>query len=516
MNDELIFNIASKRGDHLIKLVVFAAFFAILFSANLAYAQHHGGSAAPPVSFGDRQVTISAALDPADFNPSKDSSAKLNVRFFDSTTNINIEKVTYRVQIFSGESLLAAQMFYDSDGELTVKIQPKSGCAEKEIWRCTKYDGDKDPVVPSALTSSTTSTPIIRGPVFDKPGPYTVKVAIIGATNPKTQTTEDIEFETVINIAQEQQLLLATTTGKTPVTVRTFQDEITNFQFAESTNMISFEMPFHWEHAQHTPMVRTDIEIPKSFANFQNVNSFKGTVNGIPIFSKDLSLDTYTNKDTNVLHFVVTAEELNMLAKKVTDKHTMTVQIMPDASVSLKSTDVKFSNGYKATVSYDPRYGTSKDVSFTMAFFDSSGSLAKDLRYAYSIQDSAGKEIILNTGKNGDVLGIPVPSGADSRLITIPSKGAYTLQMYLVGRGLIDFDPYVPATIKFDISDASSELKSDMKSDTKPDKDKKSDTKPDKDKKSDKKDTKKNDTKKKDTKKQSTTKTVKKSTSPTK
>lgn len=471
----------------MIKLLIFTAFFAVLFSVNLAYAQHHGGSAAPPVSFGDKEVTISAALDPVDFNPSKDSTVKLNVRFFDSKSNTNIEKVTYRVQILSGETLLAAQMFYDSDGELTVKIQPKSGCAEKEVWRCTKYEGDKDPIVPSALTSSATSTPIIRGPVFDKPGPYTVKVAIIGATNPKTQTTEDIEFETTINIAQEQQLSLATTNGKTPVTVRTFQDKITNFQFTESTNTISFEMPFHWEHAQHTPMIRTDIEIPKSFTNFQNVNSFKGTINGIPIFSKDLSLDTYSNKDTNVLHFVVTGEELKILAKKVTDKHTMVVQITPDASATLKSTDVKFSNGYKATISYDPRYGSSKDVSFTMAFFDSSDALAKDIRYAYSIQDSAGKDLIVNTGKNGNILGIPVPSGADSRLITIPSKGAYTLQMYLIGRGLIDFDPYVPASIKFNISDISA--------DTQPD------TKSDKDKKTDKKDTKKKDTKKKDTKK---------------
>ncbi|WP_177318933.1 peptidase [Candidatus Nitrosotenuis cloacae] len=531
----------------MIKLLIFAAFFAVLLSVNLAYAQHHGGSAAPPVSFGDKQVTISAALDPADFNPSKDSTAKLNVRFFDSKSNTNIEKVTYRVQILSGETLLAAQMFYDSDGELTVKIQPKSGCAEKEVWRCTKYEGDKDPIVPSALTSSATSTPIMKGPVFDKPGPYTVKVAIIGATNPKTQTTEDIEFETTINIAQEQQLSLATTTGKTPVTVRTFQDEITNFQFTESTNTISFEMPFHWEHAQHTPMIRTDIEIPKSFANFQNVNSFKGTVNGIPIFSKDLSLDTYSNKDTNVLHFVITGEELKMLAKKVTDKHTMVVQIMPDASAVLKSTDVKFSNGYKATISYDPRYGSSKDVSFTMAFFDSSGALAKDIRYAYSVQDYKGKEFIVNTGKNGDILGIPVPSGADSRLITIPSKGAYTLQMYLIGRGLVDFDPYVPASLKFNISDVSPDTKPDTKSDTKPDTksdtkpdtksdtkpdtksdtkpDTKSDTKPDtksdKDKKTDKKDTKKKDTKKKDTKKKdtkkkTTTKTVKKPTSSTK
>mgnify|MGYP003333740748 FL=1 len=144
------------------------ALFATFFTVNLAYAQHHGGQAAPPVSFGGRDVTVSAVLDPVDFNPSKDSTAKLNVRFYDSKTNLNIERVTYRVQILSGTTLLASQMFYDKDGELTVKVQPKSGCDEKEIWRCTKYEGNKDPVVPSALESSSTSTPIIRGPVFDK------------------------------------------------------------------------------------------------------------------------------------------------------------------------------------------------------------------------------------------------------------------------------------------------------------------------------------------------------------
>lgn len=479
------------------KFLVLAAFFAI-FSVGVAYAQHHGGSAAPPVSFGGKDVTISAALDPADFNPSKDSSAKLNVRFFDSKTNVNIERVTYRVQIFAGETLVAAQMFYDADGELTVKVQPKSECAEKEVWRCTKYEGNKDPIVPSALESTATSTPIMRGPVFDKPGQYTVKVAIIGATNPKTQTTEDIEFETKINIAQEQQFSLATATGKTPITVRSFQDKITSLEFSESTKTITFEMPFHWEHAQHVSMVRADIEIPKSFAPFQNVNSFKGTINGVPIFASGLSLDTYSDKNTNTLRFAVVGEELKTIEKKVTDKHTMTVQITPETNSALQSTDIKFSNGYKATVSYDPRYGPSKNVSFTIAFFDSSGALAKDIRYALSVKDSKGAEFYVNTGTGG-VLGIPVPSGADSRLITIPSKGEYTLQMYLIGRGMIDFDPYVPASMKFSISEQASTPapeKSDVKS--APSKDAKKD--------SDKKDTKKKDTKKKDTKKKNSDK----------
>jgi hypothetical protein len=128
----------------------------------------------------------------------------------------------------------------------------------------------------------------------------------------------------------------------------------------------------------------------------------------------------------------------------------MIVQITPDASTALKSSDVKFSNGYKATVSYDPRYGTSKDVSFTMALFDSSGMIAKDLRYAYSVKNSKGEEFVVNTG-SGSALGILVPSGVDSRKIMIPAEGKYTLQLVLTGRGMIDFSPFVPATLSFEI-----------------------------------------------------------------
>jgi hypothetical protein len=472
------------------KALIIASLLVALFSFNLAFAQHHSGEAAPPISFGNKQVTVSTSLDPVDFIPGKHSSANLKVRFYDSQTNTNIEKVTYRVQIFYGEALVSSQMFYDKDGELDVKIQPSSGCAEKELWRCTKYEGDKDLIVPSALTSSSTSTPVIRGPVFDKSGTYTVKVAIIGATNPKTQTAQDINFETTINIAQEQKFSIKTSQGQTPVMVKAFSDKLTNFQFSAPTKSISFEMPFHWEHAEHTQIIRNDIEIPKNFVPFQNVNSFKGTVNGIPIFPKDLHFDPYSSKDTNVIHFLVTGEELKLLKKKIgDDKHTMLVEITPEASSTVKSSDIKFSNGYKATVSYDTRYGTSKDVSFTVAFFESSGTLAKEIRYAYSIKDSKGDEFIVNTGSNANLLGISVPSGVDSRLITIPSKGSYTLQLVLIGRGLVDFDQFVPASLQFDISDTKTDTtkadkaekkdtkKSDKKSDTKKKTDKKKVTK---------------------------------------
>jgi hypothetical protein len=461
----------------------------------LAFAQHHGGEAAPPVSFGNKKVTVATWIEPADFIPGKHTNVNLKARFYDSVTNTNIEKVTYRVQIFSGSTLLASQMFYDKDGELSVVIQPRSECAEKELWRCTKYEGEKDLIVPSALTSSGNSPPIIRGPIFDKSGTYTIKVSVIGATNPKTQTTEDINFETTINIAHEQKFSIKTTQGQTPITVKSFQDKLSNFQFNEQTKSIMFEMPFHWEHAEHAPLVRNDIDIPKTFGPLQNINSFKGTINGVPIFVKDIHFDPYSSKDKNTLHFLVTTEELKMLKQKIgSDKHTMMVQITPDTN-TIKSKDTVFSNGYKTIVSYDTRYGASKDVSFTIAFFDPSGNLAKDIRYAYGIKDSAGNEFAVNTG-NANPLGIPVPSGVDTRLITIPSKGTYTLQLIIIGKGPVDFGSFVPASMQFDISEIKTEP---VKTDTT--KKSKTDTATPKDtKKLDKKDTKKPEKKKKSNK----------------
>ena len=435
------------------KTLVFALLLVFIFSFQFAYAQHHSGQQAPPISFGDRKVTVSAVIDPPDFIPGN-GNANLKIRFFDSDTNANIERVTYRVQILYNDQLVANQMFFDKDGELNLTVQPISGCTEKNLWRCTQYEGDKDPVVPSALTQSGNSPPIIKGPVFDKSGTYKLKVAIIGATNPKTQTAQDINFETNISIPTAQQFSLATLQGKTPVTVETFQDELSSFQFNEATKSISFVMPFHWEHAEHVNLVRNQIEIPKSFTPYQNVNSFKGTVNGIMLFPKDIQFDPYSSKDTNIVHFLVTGEELKIINnKQKTDQHNMIVEITPESPDVLKTTNVKFSNGYKAIVSYDTRYGTSKDVSFTMVFFDPSGSLAKNIRYAYSVKDSSGQEFLVNTGSNSNLVGMSVPSGVDARLITIPSKGTYTLQLILTGSGLIDFDSFVPASMQFDIKE---------------------------------------------------------------
>ena len=403
------------------------------------YAQHHGGEQAPPISFGDGEVTVTTSLIPPDFIPDSQSSVNLKIRFFDSLSNVNIESVSYRVQIFYGTQLVANQMFFDKDGELEIKIQPKADCEQEDLWKCTKYFGDKDPVVPNALTSSPSSIPVISGPVFAESGQYTIKTDIIGAKNPKTQTSQDIHFETLVTIPKVQQFMINSSGIEYAISAKNFQDPITEFHFDESTNSILFQIPFNWEHLEHIAYLKNYFEIPKNFKPFENTDSFFGTVNDVLIFPKDLHYDKYSNKNSNVIHFMINNEELKNLKNSNSE---IKVIITPESQSSIVTHEILFDNGLKALASYDSRTSNSNDFLFSIAFFDPQENLVNDIRYVYGITDPAGKEIT-NTGGNPNLLGINLPNGIDTQIIEARSEGKYTMQLGLIGTGPIDYEKYL-------------------------------------------------------------------------
>ena len=435
------------------KLWLFYIMLALTISFPLSFAQHHGGgSSAPPISFGMGEVTVSTSLIPADFTPEKYSDANLKIRFFDTVSGINIESVSYRIQIFYGTQLVANQMFFDKDGELDIKIQPKSGCQQEELWKCTKYYGDVDPIVPNALASTSSSIPVISGPVFVNSGQYTVKTDIIGAKNPKTQTAQDIHFETIVIIPNEQQFKMIASSTEYSISAKNFQDPITKLHYDESSKSIIFEMPFDWAHVENIDFVKNYFEIPKNFLPFQNVNSFYGKVNDILILPKDLHYDKYSNKNANIIHFMINNDELKQL--KNSDSK-LNVAIIPESQSSIVSENLLFDNGFKALASYDSRYSKSKDFLFSIVFFDSKGNLVTDIRYGYGLKDPSGKEIA-NTGGNPNHLGITLPNGIDTRILDASLEGKYLMQIVLLGIGHDDFER--PIFKKFEFEMVKSEM----------------------------------------------------------
>ena len=402
-----------------------------------AYAQHHGGQQAPPISFGDGQLTVATSIFPTDFTAGKNSSLDLIIRLFDTASNQNIENVTYRVQIFHESDLVANQMFFDKDGELNIKIKPKSNCEQKDMWKCTTYYGESDPIVPNALVSSFSSVPVITGPVFDKSGSYTVKTAIIGAQNPKTQTSEDIEFETTIFVPSENIFKISFNGNEYQIPVKNYQDPVTNFIFDSQTKTISFDIPFDWEHVEHTYHLKNTLQIPKGFLAFQNVYGFTTSVNDETELKPIIHFDTISQKDSNIFHFMVDQNSLKQIKER---SDFISVKITPGSDSSFKEKIINFDSEYSAKIIYDSMYSTEKYFVMSIAFFKN-GELLPDVRYGYSIKDPMGMENF-NTGGNPNLLGIHIPDGFETREFGQSHLGEYQMQLVLIGQGSSDFPRY--------------------------------------------------------------------------
>ena len=100
-------------------LLIFVILFVITISP--VYAQHHSGSLAPPIDLDGLKVAVSTTLFPEDFSYGDAKTTNLSIRFFDTETNVNIPSVTYRVQIFQDNNLVANEYFYDEEVAEVIK-----------------------------------------------------------------------------------------------------------------------------------------------------------------------------------------------------------------------------------------------------------------------------------------------------------------------------------------------------------------------------------------------------------
>ena len=85
----------------------YSYFVTLPFLGEDAFGHGLGGDAAPPISFGDMQVTIFTKLDPSDMTAGTVDSANIAIRFYDMLTDQNLEQVTYRVEVWRSGDLFS-------------------------------------------------------------------------------------------------------------------------------------------------------------------------------------------------------------------------------------------------------------------------------------------------------------------------------------------------------------------------------------------------------------------------
>ena len=435
-----------------LSLLVIVALFIISISP--AYAQHHSGSLSPPIDFDGMPVALSSILSPEDFTFTDTKSANLSIRFFDSQTDANITSVTYRIQIFQGDNLVANEYFYDEDGNLDLEVRPTIGCESQELWKCTNYFGEKHPIA-GAYFARGDSRPVIEGPVFDKSGQYNVKVSIVGATNPKTMTTSDLHFETFLLIPEKQSFLIQTADAEEyPISIKSFDSKINNFSFDEESNKISYETSFDWNHGkEHGSNLKHTIHVQKDFPVLKQGHDIDVFIEGIKIerpFLFDVSLP-----DENIVRIEIPPEEIMSIHGKLEDnpikQNTMKVDVLSGTETQLNTLNFSFENGFAANVTWNSQLNSGQEIPFTFSFLDSNNNPIDDLLFAYSITDSDGNEIWTNIGQSQTFLGIVAQNGLYRESALISNEGNYQFTVILTGQGKTNFENFLTSKSDFEI-----------------------------------------------------------------
>jgi len=415
-----------------------------------AFGHGLGGDQAEPLTFGDMEVTVRTELTPSDITVGNIDDINMKIRFFDTLTDITLEKVTYRLEIWQAGELLARNLFYDLDGELNVQIKPKEGCNAIDLWRCTIYGGSEHVSAPGALFVQGEGRPSITGPIFVQGGLYNIRVDIEGATSPRTVLATLLSYDTFVSIAQEQNFLIQTANAEEiPVIVKTYYDEVENFQFDSSDNSIYFDMPFDWspDYVDLVQVVHEEVRVPKDFAPYAEGKQFKGYVNGIEIDQRALLNDPYSFEDTNIIHFLITNKDLKKINESLGSENQnsdiMKLKLVPQSEVSKTSTEfylVDTKTGEKVpttvNIAWDGRYGATDEIPFEITFFDENRDLIKDVKYAYSLIDANNIEIERNSGSDPNNPGIVAIEGIDIPKIYVESEGQYRLDILVYGTGL--------------------------------------------------------------------------------
>ena len=429
-----------------------------------AFGHGLGGDQAEPLSFDGMEVTVRTDLTPSDLTIGDIDDVNMKIRFFDTLTDTTLEKVTYRIEMWRSGDLLARNLFYDMDGRLDVEIRPKAGCEEAEPWKCTVYGGSEHVSAPEALyvfgeacddnNLDTCARPTITGPVFDKGGLYNIRVDIEGAESPRTQLASLLSYDTFVSIAQEQNFVIQTANAQEiPVIVKTYYDEVENFQFDTSDNSISFDMPFDWspDYVNLVEVVHEEVRVPKSFVPYAEGKQFQGFVNGVEIDQRALLNDPYSYDDTNIVHFLVTKNDLqtinDTLGPDNYDNRMMNLKLIPLEEVSKNKAEFYLVDtiNYEqvptdVSISWEGSYGANQEIPFEFAFFNESGDLLSDVRYGYAVIDENEQELFKYSPEDMITPGIVSIEGIDVQRIYVPSEGPLRIDVWVYGVGL-DYDP---------------------------------------------------------------------------
>src|SRR5215208_830974 len=306
----LMYNVQKHYLASLALLLVLAA--SSSFMVVSTYGHGLGQDQSPPVTIQGKQVTVEGVINPS-FLPVPDSpKPTLVIRAHDENNNVTIAGIDYRIVVELRNETLLDQRFRSSDGVVASSLIPDS---EVEGW---EINGQAKP---SDRIEVSQSSPIeLRSRILTAGGLYHIAITI-EKSSMGISVQADQKFDLYISVGDAYTFDLDTPQGQNQMVVKTYYDEIINFDYSNKT--ISFQMPFTWDRAYiaQVPVLHVEVQFPKSLEELQT-NSYRGTLNGKDLEAQAVVIDDYTSEQNRIVHFIISNAMLSRFADIINDNNS--------------------------------------------------------------------------------------------------------------------------------------------------------------------------------------------------
>lgn len=345
----------------------------ILFPVN-AYGHGLGIDTISSIDVAGKEISVSVEL-PMYFDENQE---QLTITAIDKKSKENAKNVTFLIGLFHDDEMIFRNYFFTDNGYLPIKIKPTQ---DNEVT----IHGEQDSLL--GAWHETDSNPIqISGPLFQSGGLFTFEIQVRTIDKP-TNIIEDTEvyYANLSIVEMTSYLEIDSENNDIEFKVKSYYDEISDFQYDPKLKQVTFEMPFDWseKNISHIPVVHEEVHFPKDFSEFLTP-SYVGKINGIELFKSSVTVDDYTEEDERIVHFVLLQDHLRFLKNQIKESdeplpEKMVFTLSTSEEVQFPVTAFTKSEDFQVDLSWDP-VNIQPDTNTKFVFTIRDGATGEPLR----------------------------------------------------------------------------------------------------------------------------------------
>lgn len=377
------------------KFGIFAIVLSLLFPVSSVYGHGFGIDTIRSVDVQGKKISISVEL-PMSFEQT--SEKQITITATEDETKENAKNVTFLIGLFHENKMIFRNYFFTPDGVLPIKVNPTQ---EGEIT----IHGEQDSLL--GAWHGTESNPImISGPIFNSGGLYNFEIEVRTIDEPTNIIENSDVYNADLTIVDSTEFLQKDAENlDVEFKIKSYFDNISNFEYDPIAKQVTFEMPFDWSEKQmsHIPVVHEEVHFPKNFTEFLSP-SYTGKANGIDLFKASVTIDDYSVDDERIVHFVLMQDHLRFIKNQMQKSEeplpdTITFTLSRSETIGFPLTAFTKSEDFQVNLSWDPiEIAPGQNTNFIFTIRDGkTGEPLRNSDYTFVIIQN-GKEIHRTTG----------------------------------------------------------------------------------------------------------------------